>query len=120
MADGFHTVLAVPKTCKDTAYVGTIVEALSAETWKTVTPTFYEIALKTRYLRDAESKQVLDLVINGRTFDFGYIYDGFQGFSFTLQRMMSAGNNNFESQYNKIFASARYRYKTVVKTFAKL
>ena len=120
MADGFHTVLAVPKTVKDTAYVGKIVEALSAETWKTVTPTFYEVALKTRYLRDNESKEVLDLVINGRTFDFGYIYDGFQGFSFTLQRMIAAGNNNFESQYTKIFPSARYRYKSIVKTFSKL
>ncbi|MBR5459932.1 MAG: hypothetical protein IKV53_03620 [Clostridia bacterium] len=120
MADGYHTVLAVPKTCRDTAFVGTIVEALSAETWKTVTPTFYEIALKTRYLRDAESKLVLDLVINGRTFDFGYIYDGWQGFSFTLQRMMAAGNNNFESQYTKVLPSARYRYKSVIKAFAKI
>jgi len=120
MADGYHTVLAVPKTCKDTAFVGNIVEALSAETWKTVTPTFYEIALKTRYLRDSESKEVLDLIINGRTFDFGYIYDGWQGFSFTLQRMIAAGNNNFESQYNKIFSGARYRYKSVIKAFAKI
>ncbi len=120
MADGFHSVLAVPKTVKDTAFVGTIVEALSAETWKTVTPTFYEIALKTRYLRDNESKQVMDIVINGRTFDFGYIYDGFQGFSFTLQRMIAAGNNNFESQYSRVFSGARYRYKSVVKAFAKI
>ena len=120
MADGFHTVLAVPKTVKDTAFVGTIVEALSAETWKTVTPTFYEIALKTRYLRDAESKEVLDLIIKGTTYDFGYIYDGWQGFSFTLQRMIASGNNNFESVYSRGFSSARYRYKSVVKAFAKI
>ena len=120
MADGYHTVLAIPKTVKDTAFVGTIVEALSAETWKTVTPTFYEIALKTRYLRDSESKEVMDIVINGRTFDFGYIYDGFQGFSFTLQRMIASGDNNFESQYSRVFSGARYRYKSVVKAFAKL
>ena len=120
MADGYHTVLAVPKTVKDTAFVGKIVEALSAETWKTVVPTFYEIALKTRYLRDSESKEVLDIVINGRVFDFGYIYDGFQGFSFTLQRMIAAGNNNFESQYTRVHSGARYRYKSIVKAFAKI
>ena len=120
MSDGFHTVLAVPKTVKDTAFVGKIVEALSAETWKTVVPTFYEIALKTRYLRDSESKEVLDLIIKGRVFDFGYIYDGWQGFSFTLQKMMAAGDNNFESQYTKTFTKARYRYKSVIKAFAKI
>ncbi len=120
MADGYHTVLAVPKTVKDTAFVGAIVEALSAETWKTITPTFYEIALKTRYLRDSESKEIMDLIINGRTFDFGYIYDGWQGFSFMLQTMIKNMNSNFESYYNTRFTSARYRYKSVVKAFAKI
>lgn len=119
MADGFHTVLAVPKTVTDTAFVGKIVEALSAETYKTVVPTFYEIALKSRYLRDSESKEVLDIIINGRTFDFGYIYDGWEGFSFTLQRMIAAGDNNFESMYNKLYKVVRYQYKAIVKTFEK-
>ncbi len=119
MADGYHTVLAVPKTVKDTAFVGKIVEALSAESWKTVTPTFYEIALKTRYLRDAESKEVLDLIVNGRTFDFGYIYDGWQGYSFTLQKMMKNRDNNFESEYNKTYKAVRNNYKSTVKAFEK-
>ena len=112
--------MAIPKTVKDTKFVGTIVEALSAETWKTVTPTFYEIALKTRYLRDSESKEVLDIIIDGRTFDFGYIYDGWQGFAFALQLMMKDANNNFESYYTKRVGSARYRYKSIVKAFAKI
>ena len=120
MADGYHTVLAVPKTVKDTAFVGTIVEALSAESWKTLTPTLYEIALKTRYLRDSESKEILDIIIDGRTFDFGYIYDGWQGFSFMLQSLMANGNSNFESYYSTRFSSARYRYKSVVKAFQKM
>ncbi len=120
MADGFHTVLAVPKTVKDTAFVGKIVEALSAETYKNVVPTFYEIALKTRYLRDSESKEVLDIIIDGRTFDFGYIYDGWKGFAFTLQRMVSAGNNNFESVYSSTYTSARNRIKSIYKAFAKI
>ena len=120
MADGYHTVLAVPKTVKDTEFVGIITEALSAESWKTVTPTLYEIALKTRYLRDSESKEIMDLIIEGRTFDFGYIFDGWQGFSFMLQKMMGSGNSNFESYYNTRFKSARLHYKTIVKAFDKL
>ena len=120
MADGYHTVLAVPKTVKDTAFVGTIVEALSAESWKTLTPTLYEIALKTRYLRDSESKEIMDIIINGRTFDFGYIYDGWQGFSFMLQSLMATGDSNFESYYSRRYSSARYQYKSIVKAFQKM
>ncbi len=120
MADGFHTALAIPKTCRDTDFVGRIVEALSAESWKTVTPTFYEIALKTRYLRDSESKEVLDIIIDGRVFDFGYVYDGFQGYSFTIQRMMQSKNNNFTSEYNRLYSGARLQYKMVIKAFDKM
>ena len=120
MADGSHTVLAIPKTCHDTEFVGTIVEALSAETWKTVTPTLYEIALKTRYLRDDESKEIMDIIINGRVFDFGYIYDNWKGYSFVLQWMMRDGKSNFQSEYDRMYSSARTQYKVTVKAFDKL
>ncbi len=117
MVGGHHTALAVPKTCKDTEFVGRIVEALSAESWKTVTPTLYEIALKTRYLRDSESKEIMDMVIDGTQFDFGTVYDNWQGFAFMLQFMMRDGNNNFQSYYTKRFTHARYQIRTVIKAF---
>ncbi len=120
MVGGHHTCLAVPKTCRDTEFVGRIVEALSAESWKTITPTLYETALKTRYLRDNESKEVMDLIIDGTQFDFGTVYDNWQGFSFMLQFMMRDGNSNFESYYQRQYSAARLQYKMVVKAFDKV
>ncbi len=120
MTYGGHSVLAVPKTCKDTEFVGVVTEALSAESYKTVVPAFYEIALKTRYLRDSESKQVLDLIIDSRIFDFGYIYDGWQGFGWMLHDLMAKGSKNFESYYAGKYPSARIHYKKIVKVFDKL
>lgn len=120
MTYGGHSVLAVPKTCPDTELVGVAVEALSAESYKTVVPTFYEIALKTRYLRDSESKEVLDLIINSRIFDFGYIYDGWQGFGWTIHNMFFEGSKNFESYYASRYPSAKIHYKKIVKIFDKL
>lgn len=120
MAFGEHTVSAIPKTVKDTEFVGTIVEALAAESYKQVTPTYYEIALKTRYLRDSESKKVLDTIIQNRVFDFGFIYDGWQGFAYTLNDLMETGSSNFESYYNKRFRAARLQYKKITKIFDKL
>ena len=111
-------MLAIPKTCKDTEFVGRIVEALSAESWKTVTPTLYEIALKTRYLRDSESKDIMDIIINNVVFDFGYVYN--TGFSYIVQNMMKAGNNNFQSYYSSNRANANYKLKQVLKAFSKL
>ncbi len=118
MVGGYHSVLAVPKTCPDTEFVGTMVEALSAESWKTVTPTIYEIALKTRYLRDNESKDVMDIIINNTVFDFGYVYN--IGFSYVLETMMRAENNNFQSYYKTTYTNAKYKLKALLKVFDKM
>ncbi len=120
MCAGSHTALAVPKTVKDTEFVGRIVEALSAESWKTVTPTIYEIALKTRYLRDDESKEVMDIIIENTQFDFGTVYDSWQGFAFALEFMMRENRNNFRSYYATKQHNAKAQLKKVIKAFDKL
>jgi hypothetical protein len=120
MVGGHHNCLAVPKTCRDTEFVGRLVEVLSAETWKTVTPTLYEVALKTRYLRDNESKEVMDFIIEGAQFDFGSVYDNWQGFAFMLERLMRTGNKNFTSYYTTQSAKAKYELKQTLKALDKL
>jgi hypothetical protein len=120
MVGGHHTALAVPKTIKDPEFVGRIIEAMSAESWKLVTPTIYEIALKTRYLRDSESKEVLDIIIEGTQFDFGSVYDNWQGFAFTLQMLVGARKNNFTSYHTSKTYSAKTQIKNVIKAFDKL
>ncbi|MBQ7897338.1 MAG: hypothetical protein IJ323_02830 [Clostridia bacterium] len=120
MTAGEHSVLAVPKTVKDTEFVGTCIEVLSAETYKKVVPTLYETALKTRYLRDNESKEVLDIIIDGRVYDFGYIYGGFDCFGFMLGQLMYNESSNFESYYSGHYGSARNLLKRMTKVFDKL
>ncbi len=113
--------LAVPKTAKDLEFVGIITEALSAESYKQVTPTYYEIALKTRYLRDNESKKVLDILIDGRRYDFGYIYSGWKAsLGNVIPAIIGEGNSNFESFYNKHYHTSRLHYRSVLKAFDRL
>ncbi len=65
--------------------VGTIIEALSAESYYTLIPEYIETSLKTKNSRDAESADMLDIIINNRVFDpvlyynFGSFADAFQG-----------------------------------------
>ncbi len=120
MVGGQHDALAIPKTCRDTEFVGRMVEALSAESWKTYTPTLYEIALKTRYLRDDESKEVMDMIIENTQFDFGTVYDYWKGFAFMLSNMMGEKNNNFQSFFSQRQMNARAQVKKITKAFDKL
>ncbi len=115
---GEHACLAVPKTVKDIEYVGLITEALSAESWKTLTPTIYEIALKTRYLRDSESKEVLDILLENRYFDFGFVYS--MTLSYTPYYMMKDKNQNFESYYSKNYKTDRQKLKRVLRAYDKI
>ena len=99
MSDGAHTIMAIPKTITDIERNSIIIEALNAESYKQVIPAYYEIALKVKYSRDEESFAVLDILLDGRTFDFGYVYDGWKGYAFILQDLISAKKSDFASAY---------------------
>ena len=117
MADGNHASLAVPKSVGNLEMVGIVTEALCAESYKTLVPAYYETALKVKYTRDAESVEILDMLINSRVFDFGYVYDAWKGCSFVLEGLVQNDNPNFESEYakkeNKIIA----HYEEVFEVF---
>ncbi|MBQ8509695.1 MAG: hypothetical protein IJ493_07290 [Clostridia bacterium] len=117
MVDGGHSILAVPVTVADTERVGIITEALNAESYKTVVPAYYETALKAKYARDDETIAMLDLIMDSRIFDMGYVYDAWKGASFLLQELVAANNTNFESTWASKESSITEHYQTVIDYF---
>ncbi len=99
--NGAHEGMAVPLTVTETDFVSCIIEALCAETYKNVVPEYYDIALKYKGVRDDTSIELLDIIIDGRYFDFGFVYDNFQGASFLLQTLVANKSGSFESTYAK-------------------
>jgi hypothetical protein len=71
----YDSIIGVPKSCGDTEMVSAIVEALSAESFYTVYPMFYETVLLGSSARDAASKEMLRTIFSTRTYDIGMIYD---------------------------------------------
>lgn len=117
MVDGSHDILAVPITATNLERTGIITEALSAESYKRVIPAYYETALKTKYARDDESVQMLDMIANSRVFDIGYVYDGWSGASFIFQELISANNTSFESTWASRQSSIEAHYNEVIEFF---
>jgi len=60
----------------DTEIAGTILEAFAKESYETVSPAYYETALKVKYSRDDISAQMFDLIRGGIRFQFGITYSG--------------------------------------------
>ncbi len=69
-----QSAILVPISVTDTEFVGTIVEALCMEGYKTVVPAYYERSLKARDLRDPVAWEMLDLIRDSVTYDFAMIY----------------------------------------------
>lgn len=118
MSDGSHAVLGVPLTAANTDMIGAVTEVLCAETWKTVIPVYYDIALKVKGARDEQSIGMLDRITQSRVFDFGYIYDNWQGMSFCIENVMSQ-NGSFESYYAANETRALKHYNDIIEIFLK-
>ena len=71
--DGY-TMFCTPVTVRNTEKVGAVIEALAAESRRSVVPAFYDVALKTKYARDEESSDMIDIIRDGIGFNFGILY----------------------------------------------
>lgn len=95
---GNCTAYSIPITASDLSRTGTIMESMAALSKYSLTPAYYEITLEGKFLRDEESKDMLDLVLSTRNFDLGSIYDWGGVFSI-FAAMYNAKAYDFASRY---------------------
>ncbi len=117
MVDGGHAALGVPKSVEDLEFVGIITEALNAESHKIVFPAYYEVALKVKYTRDDESVKMLDMIVDSRVFDFGYVYDNWKGVSFFFEWLIRNESTDFASYYAQNGQTAEAYYEELIEYF---
>ena len=88
----------IPVTVADTSFAGAVMEAMSCESYNSVIPTYYEIALKTKYSRDDQSGKILDMMMQNRVYDWGdtffnpVVRDGFVSARFNGGKQISASD----------------------------
>ena len=85
--------------------IGAFLEALASESYRTLTPAYYELALKTKYVSDEESVQMLDLVIDSFYVDAGVLYT--KKISSFHQNMRTWVGNNRNTVSSMIKATER-------------
>jgi len=116
-------MFAVPITAEDLERTGIIIEAMSAEGYKTLIPAYYEVALKAKYLRDEDSVKMLDLVTENRTISFSYCYDNYSNASLDFGMALAQETNMHSESYSTFYASrenlALARIGEVAEAFAK-
>ena len=109
--NGGSHLLVIPITVSDVERTGAITEALCAIGSRDVIPAFYEKSLKTKYARDEESEDMIDILRASRIYDSGYVAGGtFQSCGCDLA---NSTNHDFASYY----ASGETAAKTKLEEF---
>lgn len=89
VAGGSVSSSAIPLTAVRDDVISTMFAALSAETWKSVMPQYYDVVLKYKGARDEASIAMIDTILNGRSVGFEFIYDAFNGFVYQMGSILS-------------------------------
>jgi hypothetical protein len=100
MPDG-DSVIGVPLSCGKTELTAYMLEALSAESYYTVYPAFYDVVLMGKFTRDPESQDMLKIIFDTRTYDIGSIY----GFGSFYGQLITYAANKGDSNLASLFAS---------------
>ncbi|MCL2814911.1 MAG: hypothetical protein FWD23_09960 [Oscillospiraceae bacterium] len=112
------TLMCLPVTNGEYDRTGIILEALAAESYRKVTPAYYDVVLQIKTTRDEESADMLDYVTRNRIWDMGYVYDigGLTGYS---NQLILSKSTNFASYYEKNESAAVKRLEKMISEFTK-
>ncbi len=111
------TIAVTNKNPDDT---GAVLEALCSESYRNVTETFYDVAMKSKYSRDSYSGQVIDIIRTTTGREFVYYYTDIIGDIFRLPKVMETGENVFASNYASKKDAAQKALNDLVEKFSKI
>ncbi|MGM9625047.1 MAG: hypothetical protein ACI3XM_04980 [Eubacteriales bacterium] len=100
------TAYSVPLTCADPTRTGVIMEAMAEISKYTLSPAYYDVALKGKFIRDDESAEMLDLILAHRAYDLGMIFNWGSLFT-TITGLATAQSPDFASAYAKQESAAQ-------------
>ena len=117
-----HGGFMLPKTLSSekAEMIGYVVECLSAYSYKYLRPAIYDVALSTKGVRDDESVEMIDLVLDSRKYDFvsALQYGGSYVFTQdkTYRNLLAAKNKDITSFYESNKSAAEKYIEDLIKT----
>ena len=114
--EAYARMMIVPITATDLERTSIIVEALAAEGYRTIIPTYYEISLKTKHARDDESADMLDFIRDGGVYDFGYLNMDLTGdLAIPGAILVTRRNLNFPTLYERNEVRVQTRIQNLIE-----
>jgi len=86
-----NLLFAISYCTPQIAQTAAVLEAMAAESYRSVMPNYYDTALKYKYTRDDNAADVIDLIRDSITTDFGYIWGRYIGCLYFSRRNVGGG-----------------------------
>ncbi len=119
ISTGLVSSVSVPVTCPDQEITGVTLEAMAYMSTSTLTPAYYDNALKTRYVRDEESGDMLDIIFATRVYDLGFIFD-WGGAGSLVTNLNNSKSTDFASGWQRIQKVAQKSLDKALDAFSAL
>ncbi len=110
----------LPQTCGHVEETCAVLEAMCAESYRTVTPAYYEVALKRQYARDDISANMIDLIHDTSMTDFGYVYNYSIGSVGTIMRSVIGNNGSYASAVAGVEKKAETALSQLIDTYMNI
>ncbi len=112
-----YSLYGIPIDAKTPEMSAAVLECLASESYRTVSPALFEVALKVKYSSDEDSAVVYDIIRESNCFDFGRIFnDSMDAMTFNLFRnAVSNRSTDWMSIYAKSEKSLTKKLQKVVE-----
>ena len=115
------SIFSIVSNCDHTDRVGATAEVMAEESYKLVTPAYYELALGVKYTRDEQSKEMLSIIRDGVVFNFGTTYSiQLNNIYNTMPNILNKGTADFASFYAANEATWLANLETIIENYKGL
>ena len=99
-------LLGIPKYVENPEMVGAVTEALAIESYNYVYPAIYETVFNEKLLRDDESREMFDILMNGLEIDFGRTFK-YTAYSDLIGDLVAKAQTDLASSASRTRAGSR-------------
>ncbi|MBE6658876.1 MAG: hypothetical protein E7604_10615 [Ruminococcaceae bacterium] len=97
-----------------------ILEAMAIQSYITVTPAYYDVAIQRKYSRDEDSIEMLDIALENRVYDMARVYSAEFGIHEIFQSLATSGSTDFASSYAKKEKRAIEKMEKLISYFNEM
>ena len=118
IAHDIISIMTLPVNCTKVETASAVLEALAYLGYQNVLPAYYESLLKAKYVRDAKSAQMIELIRENFITDIAYVYgDAFNQLGYSGRYMVQNKHDNLQSWYTSKEKAALNEMKKLIEQF---